>query len=270
MRYSYFDRNVNSQVNVKTGNPQIYDNTFESVLPSFNANYVITPSWAAYAQIAKGFLAPNENFFNTVTPATTNLAPQQTWNYQFGTTWQTPNWSVSADAYYIDFSNLITSHNVGSQTVYFNSGGATYKGVEADATYLLGDGFGVYGNGSYNRAKDSNGAWLPNTPEATGALGLMYNNTGYYGSIMGKWIGGRYGDVGTQWLSPYATIDMAGGFDLSQLNSALNETWIKVQLNNLADTNKIFALAGYTANLGTPLYWTVPGRSVFVSISSSL
>src|SRR5579872_6006446 len=37
VRYSWFDRNVNADVNVKTGLPQSYDNTFSAVLPSVSA-----------------------------------------------------------------------------------------------------------------------------------------------------------------------------------------------------------------------------------------
>jgi iron complex outermembrane receptor protein len=33
------------------------------------------------------------------------------------------------------------------------------------------------------------------------------------------------------------------------------------------NSHKIYALAGYTADLGTPLYWTIPGRSVFATVS---
>ena len=42
---------------------------------------------------------------------------------------------------------------------------------------------------------------------------------------------------------------------------------MKLDLNNLYDSTKIYALAGYTVGAGTPLYWTIPGRSVFASVS---
>ena len=272
VRYSYFDRNVNSIVNVKTGSAQIYDNSFDALLPSIAANYTLMEGWTTYAQVAEGFLAPNENFFNTADPNATKITPQKSWNVQAGTSFQAGDWTISGDVYNINFSNLIGSRTVGGQAVFFNQGGATYKGLEADLTYSLGYGLSIYGNGSLNSAKDhQTHQWLANAPEETAALGLIYNQDGYYGSLIDKWIGGRYGDVGqTQWLQPYSTLDMSLGFDLSHWNGAPDGTWIKLQVNNLIDTNKIFALAGYTVQDGTPLYWTVPGRSVFVSISTSL
>ena len=59
--------------------------------------------------MAAGALAPNENFFNRTTPQTTSLAPERTWNYQIGTAWQLPDLTLSADAWYIAFTNFDTS-----------------------------------------------------------------------------------------------------------------------------------------------------------------
>lgn len=42
---------------------------------------------------------------------------------------------------------------------------------------------------------------------------------------------------------------------------------LQVQVYNLTNVTKIVNLAGYTVQDGTPLYWTQPARSVFVSLS---
>ncbi len=272
VRYSYFDRNVNADVNVKSGLPQSYDNTFSAALPSFSANYAITQNWSAYAQAAEGFLAPNENFFNFQNPSTTNVSPQESWNYQAGTAVQLPNLTASFDVYYIDFSNLIGSRTVGGQTVFFNQGGVTYEGIETEDTYLIGAGFSVYASGSLNSAKDhATHLWIANAPDYTAALGAIYSNDGLYASLIGRWIGTRYGDVGqTQKLSPFFTMDGAVSYDLVNINEWLKDLAVTVQVNNLTNVTKIINLAGYTVQDGTPLYWTQPGRSVFVSLSTKL
>ncbi|MDR5726752.1 MAG: TonB-dependent receptor [Terriglobia bacterium] len=269
VRYSYFDRSVNAQVNVKTGSPQVYDNTFDSVLPSISANYRIQPDWAIYGQIAKGFLAPNENYFDHSTPNTTNYAADTTWNYQLGTTAHLNNLVASADGYYIDFSNFITCTTVGGQPKCINNGGVTYEGLEAEATYFLGYGVSLYANGSLNSAKDQQThQWIPNAPQTTGALGLIYNDRGIYGSLLGKWIGSRYGDSGqTQHLSPVFTVDASLGYEVEDTGTALDGTSLKLEIENLTDVTKIINLAGYTVGAGTPLYWTQPGRSAFFTIS---
>jgi iron complex outermembrane receptor protein len=270
VRYSYFDRSVNAAVNVKTGAAQTYDNTFDAVLPSIAAHYTFSQDWTAYAQAAEGALAPNENFFNHTTPTTTSLAPERTWNYQIGTAVQLPDLALSADAYYIQFTNLIGSHAVGGQTIFFNQGGAKYMGLEAEATYMVGWGFSLYANGSLNSAKDDlTHQWLANAPETTGAIGAIYNDDGLYASLMGKWVGSRFGDVGqTQGLQPVFTLDGSAGYDLSRIIEGIKQTEVKVQVNNITDTHKIINLAGYTVGAGTPLYWTEPARSVFFSVQT--
>jgi len=269
LRYSYFDRNVNATVNVKTGAPQVYDNKFHSWLPSFDANYKLTPHWSVYAQVAKGFLAPNENFFDRNTPNTTSLKPQISWNYQAGTAFKSKQFALSLDAYIIDFSNLITGMVQGGQTVFTNLGGVTYRGAEAEATYALGAGVSLYANGSINSAKSqTDGTWVPNTPKATAAAGLIYDHAGLSASLLGKWIGPRFGDTGnSQYLAPYATADFSIGYELGKIVSALKSAELRLKVNNITDNTKTVNLAGYTVGAGTPLYWTQPGRSAFLSLS---
>jgi len=275
VRYDHFERSVDSQVNVQTGGAQSYSNTYSATLPSLLVHYDLSPNWAAYAQAAKGFLAPNENFFNYANPSATSVSPQQSWNYQMGTSWQTKGLSLSADVYYIDFANLIGSETIGGNTVFFNQGGVIYKGVEAEVTDYLGMGVSLYANGSINSAKDKGsdltnpGLWVPNAPKATAAVGAIYNRDGWYASLLDKWVGSRYGDVGqTQLLSAYSTLDAALGYTVGDGGPAwLRKASLKLAFNNLTDSNKIYGLAGYTGGAGTPLYWTLPGRSVFATVA---
>jgi iron complex outermembrane receptor protein len=102
-------------------------------------------------------------------------------------------------------------------------------------------GFSIYANGSLNSAKDKGedvqnpGQWVANAPKSSAALGVIYNRAQWYASLIDKYVGTRYGDVG--------------------------------QAIPLADSRKIYALAGYTGGAGTPLYWTIPGRSVFATLT---
>ena len=40
------------------------------------------------------------------------------------------------------------------------------------------------------------------------------------------------------------------------------------KLANLADNKRIYALAGYTSQNNTPLYWTIPERSFELDVSA--
>jgi iron complex outermembrane recepter protein len=94
---------------------------------------------------------------------------------------------------------------------------------------------------------------------------------GLNASLLGKFIGSRFGDTNeTQGLSPLFTMDLAAGYKLDKVDDTLRNTTIRLELDNLANVTKIMNLAGYTVGAGTPLYWTQPGRSVFVTISTTL
>ncbi len=270
VRYSYFDRSVNAAVNVKTGSAQDYDNKFHSWLPSFEAHYDFNTNLSGYAQVAKGFLAPNENYFNRADPNSSNYTPETTWNYQAGLVYKTRTVSLALDAYAIDFSNLIVSiGSQGGQPIFGNEGGVHYRGVEAEGTVGIGGGFSIYANGTINSAlTTTDHTWVPNSPKGTAAGGLIFDHNGIYVSALAKWIGPRYGDVGdTQYLSSYASADAAISFDLAHFfGDTLKGGKFKVVANNITNNKPIVNLAGYTFSGNTPLYWTNPGRSVFATI----
>lgn len=240
-----------------------------------SVHYMITHHWSAYAQVAKGFLAPNENYFNYAAPGSTNLAPQQTWNYQAGTSWQTERMSLSADVYYIDFNNEISSETIAGQTVFYNLGGTTYKGVEAEGTYYVGSGFSVYANGSVNSAKDkTTGDWVPFAPNFTASLGAIYNLHGWYASLIDKWVGRTYDGGGqTIPIGSYAILNGALGYKFVAAQGWLHNVSIKLDFDNLLDNTNIDMSPGSSAGTspqypnGVPLYWTIPQRSVFATVS---
>jgi iron complex outermembrane receptor protein len=281
VRYDHFERSVDAIVNVKDGSAESYTDTFSATLPSILAHYTISNHWAAYAQAAKGFMAPNENYFNrgsTSAPGSTNLEPQETWSYQAGTTWQDRQFSASADVYYIKFKNEILSEKIGPDTIYFNGGGTDYKGVEVNATWYVGSGFSLYANGSVNSAKvidsaETNcttgnctaGMWVPNAPDATATYGAIYDQYGFYASLLDKYVGKTYGDVGqTQPIAGYSTLNGALGYTFG--DGRFKGTSIRANVGNLLNKTPNIALAGYTAWLGTPLYWTMPERNFNVSV----
>jgi len=269
VRYDYFSRHVDAIVDVKSGNPATYTDTYDSLLPSLLAHYQLEPNWSAYAQVAKGFLAPNENFFNRgsgVDSSNTTLKPQQTWNYQLGTAWSSPRLTFGANVYYIDFNNEISPVSTGGITNFINLGGTTYDGVEIQGTVYIAYGVSVYANGSLNHTQDkTTNRMIPYAPTATAALGLIYNQDSWYVSLTDKWIGDSYDSTDASApIANYSTLDAA--IDYTLHHGAPNSPSIKVTINNLLDSHKIDALAGNTAS-GANLYWTIPGTSVFASIS---
>ncbi len=271
VKYNDFSRDLSAPINQKTLKPLSYSKSWNEPLPSLAAHWTLTPNWTAYAQWAKGFLAPNLNTFYTVNPAASgSLSPEQTVNIQLGTAWNSDRLTLSADVYHIDFDNMINSRKVAGITYFYNSGGAIYKGFEAEGAYLLGDGFSVYANGSLNRATDkATNTWEPNAPHKTAALGLIYRSGPLYASLMDKFVGKSYGDtLDTQPIAGYAVANFAASYTFAQSFADVKNIKLGFQANNLLDNKRIYSLAGYTAADNTPLYYTIPARSYNVSISA--
>jgi iron complex outermembrane recepter protein len=290
LKYNFLRRRTDATVQQKTLVPADIATNYEKLLPSISAHYTITPRWSAYAQVAEGFLAPNLNLFYL--PASlagvSGLNPERTWNYQIGTAWQSERLTVSGDLYWINFNNLIQKHAeqispTVTENVYINSGGADYKGVEAEATYYIGQGLSVFGNGSINSAKltaagnGGVGSDIAEVPEQTLAGGLIYNRYGIYGSFMDKWIGRRFDSANNpndQDFSPYSDLMLSAGYTMKNVLSASSVS-LKINVDNLLNVTKVDYLAGTTVGNNPvttnpdPLYWTVAGRSVMATLSAN-
>ena len=156
--------------------------------------------------------------------------------------------------------------------------------MEANATYYLGMGLSLYANGSLARDKViqnaqtncvtgncTGGLWVPNAPNATLAYGVIFNEYGVYASLLDKRVGHTYGDAGeTQPISSYSVLNGALGYTFGDAVGWFKGASIKMDFGNLLNKMPVIALAGYTQWLGTPLYWTLPGRSVNVTLEVPL
>ena len=153
-----------------------------------------------------------------------------------------------------------------------------YKGVEAEATYIVGAGLSVYGNASWNSARlATDQTWVPLTPDKTAALGVLYNQGPLQGSVIEKYVGRRYGDSEDYYpLGGYGSADAAINHTFGPLGSAVKNTKVGVTLQNLTNRRSIYDLAGYSGSSstasgpnGVPLLFTLPGRSFQVNLSAS-
>ncbi len=270
VKFVDFRRTLDATVNQGTGQPINYAHSWTRSLPSLDLHYALSDHWSAYAQWAKGFLAPNLNVFYTVDPSMNQVKPEGTTNQQIGTAWNSDGLTLSVDAYHIDFSNKISSRKIAGQTLFYNAGGAIYKGMEAEATVAIAHGFSLYGNASRNSARvKATGQWLPNAPDRTAALGLLYDGGPWSLSLIDKYVGVRYGDSGqTQRLGGYATADFAASYSFEHPLPELRDATLTFKIANLADNKRIYALAGYTSQDNTPLYWTIPERSFELDVSA--
>lgn len=262
-----FDRSVDAPVMEGTRLAEKFERDFAAALPSATAQLSLAPGWRLYAQTAAGFLAPALQLFDVNDPATASVQPERTWNFQLGTRWRSPRLAAAADGYDIVVDNAVGTRTVGGQSVDFDEGSVVYRGLEAEATQALRAGFSLYGSGSLNQSRQSSGNGEPGgpapaTPQATLSSGVLYEREALSASLVDRWVGGSYGDVGrTQWIAPFNQLDLS-------IATVLKRVTLRAQLFNLLDSRKIDGLAGYTVAAGTPLYWTQPGRSLFVSATA--
>src|SRR5207253_609420 len=150
---------------------------------------------SAYAQYATGMLVPPLSTLQAQIPDPSAEKPQTSKNYQLGSVFHGGRFSLDADVYYIEFKNKFQSLSVATgpqagETIYYNLGGATYKGVEAQATVELAEHAFVFANGSINSAKSKStgsitvagqvippftgGKQIANAPKWTAAGGLIW------------------------------------------------------------------------------------------------
>lgn len=280
-KYVNFQRVIVAPVNQTTELPLDYSQTWTRDLPSVDLHYKIMDNWSAYAQYSKGFLAPNLNVLYVDDPGKNTLKPEGTTNVQIGTTWVGQDLTVSADAYTINFSNLIapffTIFNGEEIKQFQNLGGVKYKGVELEGTYVVGMGFSVYANASYNIARlTSDDSWVPLTPNRLSAIGLLYHEGSWQGSLIERYVGRRYGDSEDAYpLGGYGTADFAINYLLGPWG-ALKNAKVGVTMENITDRKSIYFLDGYSAGStppgyinGNPMFFTLPGRSVQLNLSAS-
>jgi iron complex outermembrane receptor protein len=276
VKYNDFKRDINAPVNQKTGAPLTYSRNWTAALPSVAFHYAFSSNWTAYAQWAKGYLAPNLNLFYVPNPAVSDsaVAPEKTTNIQLGTTWSNDRLTLSGDVYKINFNNFVQSRKVAGITEFYNGGGVHYTGLELEGTYMLGRGFSVYANGSLNRAvQTADGAWNANTPHKTAALGFIYSNGSVYASLLDKFVGKTYYTANAEDDTPiggYAVTNFAASYKFDPHIADVDDLKIGVQINNLFNNTTINGLAGTTGADSTPLYWTIPARNFNLTITADL
>ena len=281
VKYTDYKRRVDGPVNKTVGGPIAAEVEYRAWQPSAVANYKIAPNWSAYAQLARGFLAPPINTFQVQN--ITGLTPETTWNYQIGTVLHGPNWSLTFDGYYINFENYLSQVNVlvngSQQSTYVNGGGAIYKGLEAEGQMVVARGLSVYGNATLNSAHYKGGSIsLAEAPKWTAAAGLLYDGKhGPYASLIGKFVGPRYGndnggvsDDPASRVGTTLTADLAAGYHFDKVYGLLHGMTASVKVGNLFNSHAVSDYAGTQAATGTPIFWRTPGRSVFFNLEAHL
>ncbi len=194
LKVALITRSVDAVVNQTTRLPQDTSVDYHATLPFLTVNKQFGAGLAVYAQYAKGFQIPDLKSFYIVDPTHNSADPQKSTNYQLGVVGKSNVIVWDFDLYQIDFKNKYVSNGLGgTDAAFVNLGGATYKGVEGQVTYMVLPGLALYANGSVNRAKATDtGKTISNSPLMTAALGTLYSSGPWSGSLIFKRTGASY------------------------------------------------------------------------------
>lgn len=269
VKYVHFKLHVDAPAVAVKGSIQPLDieDTFTKTLPFLTANYRVRDNWSVYGQYAQGFLVPNISAFYVNNPGAQKLVPQESTNYQIGSVYNSGHLTLDGDVYYIDFQHKIQTLTdlATNETYQTNLGGATYKGIELQATYVLPHGFSVFANGSVNEAKGKgdplnpgyNGHQLAKVPRGTAALGvrserhdLFTANDSLIVTLNDKLIGPQYATAASGTTAPTGLVKSFSQADLSATYH-LGHYSLQAQVLNLADTQDITSFKGKALLPGT-------------------
>lgn len=280
VKYVHFTRSIDTPVNQSSGTELHMGTTFTKTLYFLTANYKLADNWSVYGQYATGFLIPALATLQVQKPNPKDLEPQTSTNYQLGTIFHGGRVSFDGDVYYIEFKNKQQSiAGVGGETLFYNLGGATYKGVEAQVTYEVQPELFVFANGSLNSAKAASGQTtingttvtitggkqIANAPKNTAAVGVVWKPQDWNISLTDKYVGKQWGAEGEP---SNFVVDAYHQTDLTVVRN-LGPVRLEGAIYNIFDTTDLLKVTqgGKVFNTlsATDLYYYQPGRSIQVS-----
>lgn len=289
-KYVWWNHFVSAPLEQKTKPVVPFTGQFTTTrdLPFLMANYKLQPSWSIYAQYAQGIYVPDISAFEQASPAVTFPKAETTTNYQFGTVYYADNFTFDGDIYYIGVNNNIVEQpcnqapifGTAGETCALNTGTATYKGLEGEATYAFdGDleGLAVFLNGSLNSSK-SGGKWVKNAPMWTSASGLFFKRDFWKLSLIDKLVGQQYSDNADTLfykLGAYNEMNFVGSvtwqkleFDLGIYNMLNSRSLAAVGINDKSPIGgaNVYDIANRGASLDQ--YYYQPSRSAQFTIKA--
>ncbi len=239
--------------------------THTKTLPYLTANYRYRSNWSFYGQFAQGFLVPNISAYYVNQPASQPVVPQTSTNYQLGTVFNAGHLVIDADVYYIDFQHKIQTVTVAGETQANNSGGAIYKGLELQGTYLLSNNVSLFANYSKNDTKavddpinpGGNGHPIAKAPFYTYAFGvrgvkhgLLSGDDSLISTLNFKAVGPQYIIAASGASGPTGLIKTFGEADFSTTYKFGNFS-LQAQVLNLADRHDLTSFKGKALIAGT-------------------
>ncbi|AFL90444.1 outer membrane receptor for Fe3+-dicitrate [Terriglobus roseus DSM 18391] len=266
--------------------------SYNSFLPSGDANYRIRENWSVYGQVATGSVIPPSSVFDTTGTVSVTPKPSNALTFQTGTVIKLRRVTLDMDYYHTHFQNAYTAiadPNVQTASQYVASGDSVSKGFEGQTNIALFRGFSFYVNGTVGSARyvsptvngvvnASRGLWVANTPADTESLGVTYQRRNLDLGMFNKRVGSMWNDNSTfnqvVPIDPFNTTSLHMNYTVRG-GRLLDGSKIRLSFNNLFDSRGITSVtpatkgATFVPNAGDSL-GLLPGRSVTVSFTMGL
>ena len=280
--------------------------TFGKVLPNIGLRYRLDEQQQVFANVAQNMRVPNNSALanllvggtvqNGVLTGATLRDPvvqmETSTNLDLGYRFASDKWTFAGSMYYIDFQNRIASaYDVtANQTIDFNVGAVTTKGVELEAGYKINSNWSMYGSATYNISTMKNdypltataslptaGAQLPDTPNWMAGLRVSYQSNTWYGNLDMKYTGSAYSTlVNDEQMSAYTLFNGSIGYRFEDYGLLKNPS-IQFNVYNIFNTKyqrvSSSSGSGFTTNAvalpgiaaSAPSYYI--GAPTFVSVT---
>ncbi len=255
----------------------IHEKGYNSVLPSFEANYRVLTNWSVYGDYGRGSIIPYSTVFDEA-GAEVAVAPPPTvaTTYQGGTVLKLNRLSMDADGFHIHFVNQYSSYtypdsypanpSLEGLTYYYATPPSDTNGFEAEGNTAFGQGISLYLNGTVGEAKyeaaaaqapsEANGetavpatpaAWVAEAPHDTESISPTYQRNGWDIGFFNKRVGSRWDDDGSTHqnvpLDPWWMSNLFLNYTVRN-GSRFDNSKIKLSFNNLFNNHNIADVTG--------------------------
>lgn len=247
LAYQHVERDGNNLGSL-TDKPEKRNARYHQFLPSFNAKYQIDPNNQAFYNVTRNMRTP-PNYVLYNKGDSISLKPELSWNQELGWRYSEDNMALSATLFYITFKDRqISTTDLNGDYVVANVGEVKNRGLELEWSGLLPHNFNYYASYTYTKSEQmddltnknvllpTSGKQLVNVPQNMFNLSLGYDDSRYYGNVVGKYVGAFYGDLtNDEKISRRTVFDLNAGIHLPVDKKVLKSATLRFSMLNVFD-----------------------------------
>lgn len=236
---------LNSNANLRYGNPRSWELKYDDVLPNVGLSYDFTDQLTMFASYAETLSAPRtDDLYDQIL---VDPGPEKNQAYDLGLRYQTPQLMIQGAVWMAQFSNRIERVLDESSGISFsaNVGDVELKGFDGQIGWQPTEYLSAYASYSYadseiqgnikNAALPTEGNMLYETPKHQGAVRVTYDPIEAVSiGVQGKFVGDRWSNLtNTEKFPGYTLWDANVRWKLDQFG--LEGTYLQANVANLFD-----------------------------------